>query len=350
MISTPLRHWLDGAPALDELSMTLRDVAGRGGRLLSAHKLRKDVYRIELESAHRRSSVVAKCMSPPVAHRNQLALESWLPAAGLDATAPRLVGVAAARAGRAVWHLYEDVGAVNLEDCAATRPEVEAAVHLIAALHARFAGHPVLAECRLWGEDHGAAFYDHSVNGAIAAVGAAAAALGACSRYGAAAARLAKRLRRLADERDRRVGALAQFGGPDTLLHGDLWLDNVLLVPEAPPTNGGGRAPHSIRLIDWDNVGPGSISYDLSTLAMRFAADDRRTIVTVYREAAAGYGFEVPPDEHLPALFATAEYARLANMAIWAALAVARDGSQWGVEELASIDEWLAAVPAAISG
>jgi hypothetical protein len=83
---------------------------------------------------------------------------------------------------------------------------------------------------------------------------------------------------------------------------------------------------------------------------MRFAPDDQRRIVAVYGEAAAGHGFEVPADEQLHALFMTAEYARLANMAIWAALAVARDGSQWGAEELVSSDEWLAAVPTAISG
>ena len=43
--------------------------------------------------------------------------------------------------GRCAWHDYEDLGQPSLG-------HVAVAVHLIALLHARFASHAVLAECR----------------------------------------------------------------------------------------------------------------------------------------------------------------------------------------------------------
>jgi thiamine kinase-like enzyme len=329
-----LASWLDGEPALDELGMTLRDVAGRGGRLMSAQKLREDVYRIALRSAHgRRLSVVAKCMSPPVAHRNQLALESWLPAAGLDAAAPRLAGVAAARGGRAVWHLYEDVGSVSLEGCAPTGPEVDAAIRLIATLHARLADHPILAECRLWGEDHSITYYENSVREAVTAVGAAVAAAGS-GRDRDATRALLDRLERLAGEREQRARALAQIGGPETLLHGDLWLTNIAVVSQYGP-----GAP-ALALIDWDHVGPGPVSYDISRLVLRFPQAQRRRIVARYRAAAANLGIDLPADEDLHGLFVTAECARLASDAVITARVAAHDGSRWAFERLADIDVW----------
>jgi Phosphotransferase enzyme family len=340
MIAPLLDRWMDGEPALEELGMSLRDIAGRRGRLLSAHKLSKGVYRIAIATARQRLEVVAKRLTPQVAHRNQLALERWLPAAGLDQTAPRLLGVAAERAGGVVWHLYEDLGDANLEDSASTRPEVEAAIRLTANLHVRFAGHPVLAECRTWGEDHGISFYDQSVREAIAAVGAAVTASSTRSHHCDVARALLERLERLADERDSRARALAEVGGPETLLHGDLWLDNFAVVSDSAAQDGFGRAAQAVRLIDWDNVGPGSFSYDLSTLILRFWPEEHPRIVTLYRTAVAGNSIDVPADEDLQVLFTTAECARLASIAIQPALVAADEGSQWAFERLAAINEW----------
>jgi Ser/Thr protein kinase RdoA (MazF antagonist) len=339
MTATLLHRWMDGEPALEELGLTLRDIAGRGGRLLSAQKLKTGVYRIAVTTARRRLSVVAKRLTPSLAHRNQLALERWLPAAGLERIAPGLIGIAADRAGGVVWHLYEDLGGSTLEHCASTRPEVKAAIRLIADLHARFAGDSALLECRVWGEDHGMAFYDRNVREAIAAVGAALATVSR-SRDNDAARALLERLECLADERDDRARVLREFGGPDTLLHGDLWLKNVAVLSHFGGQDGVGRPAPAIRLIDWDHVGPGPFSYDLSTLFLRFPADQRPTIVALYRAAAAGNGIDVPADEYLRVLFTTAECARIASEAGWTALVVASEGSRWACDQLADINEW----------
>jgi hypothetical protein len=340
MIVTLLNRWMSGEAALDELGMTLCDIAGRGGRLLSAQKLKPGVYRIAVATARQELAVVAKRLTPPVAYRNQVALERWLPAAGLEHIAPRLIGIAAERAGGVVWHLYEDLGGSTLEHSASTRPEVTAAIRLIASLHARFASDSVLAECRLWGEDHGIAFYDGTVRDAIAAVGAAVTASARRSRDTDAARALLERLECLADERDHRASVLSECGGPDTLLHGDLWLSNVAVLGHFAAQDRFGRPAPAIRLIDWDKVGPGSFSYDLSTLVLRFPADERPTIVALYRAAAARNGIDVPADEYLHVLFTTAEYARIASEASWTALVVAREGSQWACEQLADINKW----------
>jgi Phosphotransferase enzyme family len=340
MTATLLDRWMSGEEALEELGMTLSDIAGRGGRVLSATRLKTGVYRISVATARQRLSVVAKCLTPQVAYRNQVALERWLPAAGLEQIAPRLIGVAAERAGGVVWHLYEDLGGSTLDRCASTRPEVEAAIRLIASLHARFAGASVLPECRLRGEDHGIAFYDANVREAIAAVGAALTASARRSRDTDAARALLERLERLADERDHRARVLSECGGPDTLLHGDLWLSNVVVLGHFAAQDGLGRNAPAIRLIDWDHVGPGSFSYDLSTLVLRFPPDERPAIVALYRAAAASNGIDVPADEYLQVLFTTAECARIASEASWTALFVAREGSQWACEKLADINEW----------
>jgi hypothetical protein len=327
-----LEHIMDGEPGVAELGAALQEITGRTGRLIAASNLHKGVYRISLMTRGRPLSLVAKRLAAPVAYRNQLTLERWLPAAGLEHAAPVLIGVAAERGGHTVWHLYEDLGDATLEATPIPRGALEATVRLVAAIHARFAEDPVLAECRLWGEDHSIAFYDSSVRDAISAVGAV---LDCCQRPPRAPAgeRLLARLERLSEERDARARALAEFGGPNTLLHGDLWPKNAAIL----------RATEmqEVRLIDWDHVGPGSFAYDLSTLALRVPGHHRAELVDLYRRFAAELGMPVPADGDLEVLFTTAECARLANVAIWPALIAAKDGSGWAFQELAAIDEWL---------
>jgi Ser/Thr protein kinase RdoA (MazF antagonist) len=184
----------------------------------------------------------------------------------------------------------------------------------------------------LVGEEHGIAFYDSSVRDAIAAVSAVVNHPRKSASDHRASERLLERLQRLADERDARARVLAELGGPETLLHGDLWLKNATVAPSA-------REP-SIRLIDWDHVGPGSFAYDLSTLVLRFPVDERAQVVDLYRAAAATHGIRLPADEDLAELFATAECARLASIAIWPAIAAADGGPRWAFDQLAAIDHW----------
>src|SRR5439155_438265 len=90
-----------------------------------------------------------------MAHTDRLVAERWLPALGLGDGYPQLLAAAAQHEGRWVWHVYEDLRSEAL----ATRwehPRVEAAIDLVARLHTRGVGHPLLPEVRWHGRDHGA--------------------------------------------------------------------------------------------------------------------------------------------------------------------------------------------------
>jgi hypothetical protein len=43
-------------------------------------------------------------------------------------------------------------------------------------------------------------------------------------------------------------------------------------------------------------------------------------------------------------LFESAECARYASRAVWPAIALLRDGAAWGIEELAQVEGWFAAL------
>src|SRR5439155_1613252 len=91
--------------------------------------------------------------------------------------------------------------------------------------------------------------------------------------------RLLARLRALLADAPRRAAVFERAAGPDTLLHGDLWTINVFV-------KGTAERPE-LRLVDWDRVGVGPFSYDLSTFLFRFPAELRPGILDVYRRAAA---------------------------------------------------------------
>jgi Ser/Thr protein kinase RdoA (MazF antagonist) len=88
---------------------------------------------------------------------------------------------------------------------------------------------------------------------------------------------LMARLCRLFEEQPMRAQALLESGGPETLLHGDLWTMNTFVID----------TPHGLqaRLIDWDHAGVGPASYDLSTFLMRFPVEERSWILDRYRAA-----------------------------------------------------------------
>lgn len=338
-MSDPVRDHRSRAEPIDppELRQLLHELFGRPEaevRWAERQALKPDVYR--LPAAHRvdEPTVVVKHLAPGRGRRNQLVAERWLPAVGLVGHTPSLLGVAAELNGMGVWHVYEDLGNGILETKDPNPAQLEAAVELIAQVHTRFADHRLLAECRLYGDDFGAGFFGANVRDAIRSLEALRPpALEIAPKDAALRDCLLGRLRQLLEEEPSRARVLAEFGGPETLLHGDLWNTNALVVP--------GHDGPQARFIDWDHVGVGPISYDLSTLLARFPVPHRSRVLGIYQRRLASCGWRLPPVGVLNTLFDTAEYARLANRVIWPALA-ARDGQAgWVFEELALLDQWL---------
>jgi aminoglycoside phosphotransferase (APT) family kinase protein len=304
--------------------------AGLDGRLLARERLKdQHVHRLHFEVADGVVAVVAKRLSARRARAVELTLERWLPEVGLGWACPRLRGVLGDGDGH-VWHVYEDVAGVAVDRRDPDPAQFEPLVELMADLHSRFAGHPLLAECLAHGEELGTGFVTSQVTRCIEALGRIRASAG---EQRDVRERLLDRVKRLHGERDRRLAIRAACAGPDTLLHGDLWTTNTLLVHTAA-----GPEP---RLIDWDHVGVGPITYDISTFLYRFAARDRPAILGAYRAAAARAGWLLPSDGELNLLFDTAERARYACCLAVTAEAAAR-GEAWGFQQLAEIDDWFA--------
>jgi hypothetical protein len=324
-----------GQPGLPELRALLRELIGgldSTAHVIDQRLLKQRVYRLRVEANGSVRSLVLKRLEPGVAQRNQLVAEQWLPAIGLSEVAPRLLGVAAARNGGWVWHVYDDVGDCILDARAADRRGVEAAVEVIAQLHTRSAEHPLLARVRLYGGDLGMHFYTTNVRDAIRSLGSLQPPAAEMPPERVALRdRLLARLHQRLDEQAYRAHAMAELGGPEVLLHGDLWTTNVLVCPAEEGLY--------VRLIDWDHAGVGPISYDLSTLLYRFPPADRHWILDVYRGSLGRLGWRLPSVADLNLLFATAEWSRWACCLIGPALAAA-EGAEWGFDTLASVEQW----------
>ena len=236
-----------------------------------------------------------------------------------------------------MWHVYQDLGATGLEAAEPDPERVRAAVRLIAGIHSRFADQPLLAECRQHGENLGSSFFASNVSDAIHALESLRPPqLSLAADQARLRDRLLGRLHRLLDEESMRARALAEWGGPETFLHGDLWTTNAFVEP----ADGGPR----VRLIDWDKAGVGHASYDLSTFLLRFDPEWRPWIVSFYRECLGRSGWCLPGSRELNLLFETAECARYANRAIWPALALLRERAPWGIAELAAVESWFEAL------
>jgi hypothetical protein len=309
-----------------------------GARFVAAERLTSRVRRVSLTGG-RRSSLVVKRVDRSAARKTDLLNSHWLPAVGLEGRGPPLLA-SAPGPRKSVWQVFEDLG-----DCALSpdRPEpgdLEAATHLVARLHVAFAGHRLLRE---WMEEFGALderFYADWVR-------RAARALGAIEASGLSADRIAlrDRLRRrvdglLAEERGR-TRRLRESGWPVTLLHGDLWPQNVLL----PALRDGRRA----RLIDWDRARVGPVVYDLSTFVSRLSPRARVPALRLYRRAVGAVGWRLPGPADLNDAFETAEYARLASCLISPAEA-AGEGADWAFEDLSAVDRWFAALRPVLPG
>jgi Phosphotransferase enzyme family len=302
--------------------------------LVAHERLKKSVHRLRFDVSAGPSSVVAKRLSLRRARANELVAKRWLPAAGLEGGCPDLRGVFPEPSGSAVWHVYEDIVGSGLNcglpDPARVRPMVE----LIAGLHTRFVGHALLPECREHGEGLGIGFFTSHVARSVRFLRSLRS--GPRARgHKALIERLLGQIERLDAERHERALLLETCGGPDTLLHGDLWTTNTLIV-ERP----GGPRP---MLIDWDHVGVGPVTYDLSTFLYRFPPKCRPWILVQYRQATARRGRQLPDDSILNLLFETAEYARYACCLAEAVLAASR-GADWGFMQMEEIERWFTAL------
>jgi hypothetical protein len=331
-----LERVLDGSgqPGVTELRSLLEALLGgreAEGRLIEQQTLQPRalrVFRLRFALNGRHRSLIIKRLKPEIARRNELVARRWLPAIGRSDGGPALLGEVAEPSGNCVWHVYDDLGPHELDPRQIDRGSISAALELIACMHTRFAAHPLLGEVRLHGGDLGIHFYESNVRDAIYA-------LEACQPGEPEAQlrnRLLQRLYRLCRELPQRAQALDECGGPETLLHGDLWAINVFVIPTAS----GLRA----RLIDWDHAAVGPASYDLSTFLLRLPRRDRHWVLELYREETSSAGWCLPPTRELNLLFETAEYARFANRIIWPAIALVHDRVSWGWDVLAEVDQW----------
>ena len=318
-----------GAAELCDALEGMLDETAASADAIRVDRLQKGVYRLGVGGASGRT-LVLKRHTPPIAHTDRLVVERWLPALGLGDRCPRLLAAAAQREGRWVWHIYEDLRCETLAD-RRERPRLEAAVELIAQLHTRGEGHPLLPEIRWHGRDHGARSVIANLRDGIAALEALAT-VRTPPRFARAHRRLLDRLHRLLEEAPRQVRLVDEAGGPDTLLHGDLWPKNVFVAIA-------GDRPWA-RLIDWDHVGVGPASYDLSTFLYQSSPDERPWLLRHYRAAVEQAGHRLAADGELNLLFHTAETARGVSCVVWPAMAVLNDGAEWGRSGLVDLEDW----------
>jgi hypothetical protein len=344
-LSGGLRRALEtsGELAAAELCTFLRDLldGDPAERAHSLCRLKARVFRLRITTGTPWRSVVLKRLEPSVAQRNRLVAERWLPALGLGDRCARLLGTAADRRGACVWHVYEDLGDETLAD-RLDAERIAATVDLIAALHTRAANHPVLPDARRYGGSLGIHYFSANVGDAIAALEkVAGAGIDTPREYAGLPDRLLDRLAALLADAPRRAQVFERAAGPDTLLHGDLWTINAFVVD----TREGLRA----RLVDWDRMGVGPASYDLSTFLFRFPAKERRVILERYQDAVAGAGWRVASPTEFEILSDTAERGRYANRVIWPALALLQERAAWGFPELAEVERWFDTLDAAAS-
>lgn len=330
-IRRSLDGWQEpGAAELSEVLTGLLTGEAQPGRAIRVDRLKRAVYRVHVGSGSGRT-LVLKRHTPALAQTDRLVVERWLPAIGFADRCPHLLAAAANREGSCVWHVYEDFGTENLA-VRRDRSRLAAAVDCLADLHTRAARHPILPEVRWRARDHGTHFFTESVRDAIALLDRLPSERPDVPReLTAARTRLHGRLSRLLDAQTQR-GRIAE-DVPDTLLHGDLWPKNVFVS-----VNGDG--PRA-RLIDWDHVGAGPFTYDLSTFLYQCSTDERPWILQRYRDVVEHAGWRLPDDTQLNVLFYTAEVARYAHCILWAAMALVNDGAEWGIRDLIDYDGWL---------
>jgi Phosphotransferase enzyme family len=333
-----------GRPGLRELRGVLAELldASRAvGRLAGEHCLKeRKVYRLEFEVDGRRRSLIARCVDSTQAELNRRVATRWLPSVGLGRRCAALLGVASDPSAEWVWQVHEDLGDQTLE----TNPDrglVEAAIDMCAELHVRFADHPLLPELRMYGKDMGMTYYLANIRDAIRGLEhLQPPTTDPDGGRPAVRDRLLGRLYQLLDEGPDRARIVAELGGPETMLHGDLFPKNVLTVA----TEDGLQA----ALIDWDRAGVGPLTYDLSTLLYRSPAEHRPWMLDRYQQSVAPSGWRVPSTGDLNLMLETAELSRIANYLAWVCIAAREPQADWLLESLEEIERWFEALKPAI--
>lgn len=296
-----------------------------GATVLDERRLKSRVHRVILATDDGERALVAKRLSAQCAERNRLLARRWLPLAGLAELGPPLRACPAVRDGVA-WQLYDDLG----EPRDLSRDGVAAVLDAAAELHATFAAHPLLPECRVVLGERGAAFLSARVWDARRGIAALRDRPGLSRDQAAACRRVAELLDGVAAGLPERARALAGLGGPETLLHGDLWPANTFVLDD-------GR----VRLIDWDRAAVGPVGYDVSTLLSRLPREWRSWALARYRSALEGRGVSLPADAELRRAFAAAELARCVDRLVWPAIAVLTgEDVEWGWSELPEVASW----------
>jgi len=331
-IGRPLEERQEPGPA--EVCDLVRRMINGSAPSLDLERLKTGVYRLRI-GGDRPRSVVLKCLKPAIAQTDRLVAERWLPALGLGGCCPPIIAGGAQHDGCWVWHAYEDVGDDTLRRRNG-REHLDRAIALIAEMHTRAARHPLLPEIRWRARDYGIPFFTSNLRDAIAAVEALAGIAPVSPEFDRARARIREALYVIRDDVPRRVRLMEQGAGPDTLLHGDLWPKNVFVTG----IDGAMRA----QLIDWDHVGAGPFTYDLSTFLYRAEPEDRTWIVRRYRDQVERAGWRLPANEELNVLLHTAEIARQAHCILFVAMALLYDKPDWGPQELIYWDQYLAAL------
>jgi hypothetical protein len=314
----------------------LEALGGSSVSVLAHERLKTNVHRLRVEVDGAERSLIVKWSNPVVAHRTGLLARRWLPAAGLEDCGPPLVAVVAAPGGDGAWQVYDNLPGRPLSTDQPVEAEVEAAMEVIARVHTAFAEHALLPEFRALGGDRGGDFYSANVRDGIRALRSL-----DFDRHrpGAIAARdaLLARMGELAQETSERVEVLAAVGGPETLLHGDLWPTNAIVRSNADGVH--------VRLIDWDEAAAGPSWFDVSTLLLRFGPSHRLWILDAYRRAVDRLAdWDIPGDRDLNLIFETSAFARLASLLVWSVAAAADGDSDWLPERLTAMVEWLDAV------
>jgi Phosphotransferase enzyme family len=301
-------------------------------QVLDAKELVPRVYRARLTGVGGERCLILKHLRSDWAQRDQLICRRMLPAAALEDHGPPLLAVAAESGGHRTWHVYDDAGDSSLAHDF-TPERVEAVLRVVASVHVRLANHHLLAECRARFGDLGAHFFTTSVRDAIRGLEAIASAhIDGVDHAEVTGALLDEMYRLLGEERER-VDIIHEAGGPETLLHGDLNLQNVLVRED----NGG----HHARLIDWDHTGVGYAAYDMSNFLAKLREPDRQTAFEAYHTLVQDAGLAPTSLKAWSRLSDTAHASRLANCVIWAAGDVLDGAHESGLDDLQMLEREL---------
>ena len=302
------------------------------GRLVMQERIKSQVYRLHFELEDHALTLILKCLEGRIAQRNELVHRRWLPAVGLATAGPALLTTIGTPDGQSVWHIYSDLGLNSLAEDMQSKQKVEATVRFIADLHAKFIGHPYMAEFRLFGGDLGPHFVESNLRDAILTLETITKDRENREGDWTVVDRLLEHVSVIIAELPSRLKIMKELSGPETLLHGDLWPSNIFVLPEG-----------QIRLIDWDRTAAGPIAYDLSTFVLRYPPQQRSELIELYREAAHPMGWEMPAEKDLNMIFETFEFARYACQLIWPAIALWESGAAWALEQLEEIERWFQA-------